>query len=145
MPHFGSSVFVVLLTTTSLFSCAPAKSPAPDVKISVSPPSLDFGSVGYGANIPLTVTVSNPGSVVLSVQSEAIIDDSGFVYSVKNAPITIAVGASSVFTVTMVAPTVPGTYLSSLVITSNALDDGEVSVPLAVVVNAPPDAGTDAG
>ena len=86
--------------------------------ISVVPTSVSFSNVTVGVTNSQTVTISNPGTASLTV-SQASLVGSGFSYSGLALPLTIAPGASSLFTVGF-KPTSATTFSATLTLSSNA-------------------------
>ncbi|HKC23380.1 MAG TPA: choice-of-anchor D domain-containing protein, partial [Thermoanaerobaculia bacterium] len=96
--------------------------------ISVSPASLDFGSVAAGSTKDLAVTISNGGNASLIVSSLS----AGAPFSVVSpaAPFTVTAGAQQPVTVRF-APAAPGSASGALVIASNDALHATLSVPLS--------------
>jgi len=108
--------------------------PAPD--ISVSPVSLDFGSVIIGNTSPQTVTVTNAGSAPLNVGTLAV---TGSDYSIANDSCSgSAVAVSGNCTVDVVfAPSSEGAGTGTLSIPSDDPDTPNVDVALSGTGEAP--------
>ena len=87
-------------------------------QLSASPASVAFGSVLVGGSDPQVITLSNTGSVALTI-SKASVSGTGFSLSGLSAPLTLNAGASSTFTVSF-APTATGSASGSVSLTSNA-------------------------
>jgi Abnormal spindle-like microcephaly-assoc'd, ASPM-SPD-2-Hydin len=75
-----------------------------------TPPSLDFGTVEAGATSPLSVTVTNSGSVTLHVTG---ITASPPVFTASSAQLSVPPGGSQTIQVTF-APAVTGSYTANL-------------------------------
>ena len=86
--------------------------------LTVSPASFNFGSVVDGQTKPGTVTLTNAGTAPLSIAQLSV---SGNAYSASGlvAPMTIAAGTSTTFTV-LFAPTTAGSQSGTVSIVSNA-------------------------
>jgi hypothetical protein len=82
------------------------------------PAGVSFSNVTVGVTNSQTVTISNPGTASLTV-SQASLVGSGFSYSGLALPLTIAQGASSLFTVAF-TPTSATTFSATLTLSSNA-------------------------
>ena len=97
---------------------------APDIALSES--ALDYGAQFIGATIEDTLTVSNPGTDVLTVSA---ITSSHGAYSVDVAAFTLAPTASRHVVVTF-APTATGPATGQLTITSDDPDEPVLAVAL---------------
>jgi photosystem II stability/assembly factor-like uncharacterized protein len=84
--------------------------------IGVAPPSLAFGSVGIGAQAAQVVTVSNPGTAVLTVSG---VTTGSAAFTPGRASLTVAPGASDTLSVTF-GPTALSPYNATLTLTSDA-------------------------
>ena len=84
--------------------------------VSISPDSLNFGKVVINASAPLTLTISNPGSLPLNV-TNITSDDGQFVVNITS--FSVAAGGSQVVNITY-TPTIPGSRSSSLSISHSA-------------------------
>src|SRR5262249_27409988 len=104
--------------------------------ISVTPPSLDFGSVNTGQIKDVTLTLSNAGSADLTISSVA---SNGAAFTVVSlvAPITIVAGRSVYLTVRF-APSPAGLTYATLTITSNDPARPSLAVSLTGTGLAPP-------
>jgi hypothetical protein len=87
-----------------------------DGALSVSPTSLNFGSVQVGSNQALPETFTNSGGSSITV-SQANITGTGFSMSGLNLPLTLQAGQSQPFTVTF-TPTTGGNSSGNLAIAS---------------------------
>jgi hypothetical protein len=85
--------------------------------LSASPSALNFGSVNVGSSGIQTVTLSNNGTAAASI-SQAAISGTGYTVSGLTLPMSLAVGASSSFTVQF-TPTTAGTVSGGVTVTSN--------------------------
>ena len=85
---------------------------------SITPASLDFGSVPVGSNSTLQATVNNTGSVDLVI-SDITSSDGQFTFIPNIFPVTITPGGSQVFDVTY-APASEGLTTANLTFTHNA-------------------------
>ena len=83
-----------------------------------APSSLNLGSVGVGDSQTQALTVSNSGGTSLTI-SGAQVSGTGFSVSGLIFPYTLPAGASANLSVRF-APTVAGTDIASLIISSNA-------------------------
>src|SRR4029077_1211856 len=104
------SPLTVSLTGTGVAGSTPA--------ISVTPGAVSFGNQTVKTSASQTVTVSNTGTAALSI-SQASVSGTGFGMSGLSAPMTVAAGASTNFTVSF-QPAVTGAASGSISITSNA-------------------------
>ncbi|MEM6297180.1 MAG: choice-of-anchor D domain-containing protein [Bacteroidota bacterium] len=75
--------------------------PAPTPEIQVVTQPSDFGVIAVGSSRTQTYTIINTGSATLTITS---ISASGTIYSIQNAPMTIAAGASATFEITFTPP-----------------------------------------
>jgi hypothetical protein len=109
---------------------------APD--ISLSPTSLDFGSLFVGAPRSLTLAVRNQGTAVLIASLE--IDQQDF--HADAASLSVPPGGTGNAPVTF-RPSVPTLVQGTLTIRSNDPDQGTTIVPLKGTGLAPPDIAVD--
>lgn len=87
--------------------------------LSASPASVAFGSVVVSGSDPQLVTLTNTGTVAVTV-SKVSASGTGFTLSgVTTTPFTMNAGATSTFTITF-APTTAGSASGSVSVTSNA-------------------------
>jgi outer membrane protein assembly factor BamB len=101
---------------------------------SATPNPLDFGTVDTGTITKLGLTLANPGTAPLLVQSAAIGGDTSFTI----APIpsqTLQPGASFTVPVTF-APQTDGQHAGTLTFTSNSSEDPSYKVPLTGIAFA---------
>jgi hypothetical protein len=86
--------------------------------LSITPATVNFGSVVDGQTKSQTFTLTNTGTASLTVAQLSV---NGAFYSVNglNTPLTIAAGASSSFNV-LFAPTAAGNLAGSVTVSSNA-------------------------
>lgn len=104
-------------------------------QIAVSPASIAFGSITVNTTATRTLTISNQGTIALSVTSGAV---SGAAFSITGAtfPLTVNPNASTNVTVRF-APTTTGNQSGSITISSNA--SNQISpVTLSGSATAPP-------
>ena len=111
-----------VLVPMSGFATAPASG------ISVSPSSVNFGSVAVGQNVGQLMTISNTGSGSLTVSNIAV-TGSNFSVSGLSLPITVGAGQSATF-LANVNPLATGSLAGSLTIT-NSSSTPSVVVPLS--------------
>ena len=104
------SPLTVSLTGTGVAASTPA--------ISVTPGAVSFGNQTVKTSASQTVTVSNTGTAALSI-SQASVSGTGYSMTGLTAPMTVAAGASTNFTVSF-QPTATGAAAGSVSITSNA-------------------------
>src|SRR5215469_9842782 len=78
----------------------------------LNPATVNFGQVAIGKQTTQTVTVTNTGNVAVSVV-KLVISDTHFVAAGVTAPMTLAVGQSSNFTIS-VNPTAAGALTGTL-------------------------------
>jgi len=102
--------------------------------ISVVPTSVSFSNVTVGVTNSQTVTISNPGTASLTVSHSSLVG-SGFSYSGLALPLTIAQGASSLFTVAF-TPTSATTFSATLTLSSNA-PTSSLIIPISGTGTAP--------
>lgn len=102
-------------------------------KISVSPSSLDFGTVTAGQTKDLTVTLSNSGTATLTVSS--IVSSSGN-FTIPTTVAQVTAGGQQSVTVRF-APQVAGAVSATLTIASNDPDRPTVTVSLSGTGQAP--------
>jgi hypothetical protein len=88
--------------------------------LTASPASMTFTGVQTGKTETQTVSVQNTGGVSATI-SQGSVAGIGFSISGLSAPITLAPGQSTSFTVSF-APASPGTFNGSVAIASNASD-----------------------
>lgn len=86
--------------------------------LSVAPASASFGNVTAGVTNTQTLTLSNPGSASVTI-SQASMSGTGFAYSGLAAPLTIAAGGSSSFTISF-DPTTAGSFSGTLTLVNNS-------------------------
>jgi len=113
----GATLSVVSTASNATISIALAGTGVQG-QLVASPASVSFGSVLVGGNSAQTVTLSNTGSVSLTI-SQASVSGAGFTLSGLTLPLTLNAGSNSTFHVTF-APTVSGNASGSTAITSNA-------------------------
>jgi len=111
-------------------SAAGSTSAAPS--ISVSPPSLAFGTVLVGTPKTLSVTVSNTGTATLTVSSIALCSGTTTRFAVSPASLSVAAGQSGTVNVTY-TPTGAATDSGCIALTH---DDANTASPLSVNLSA---------
>src|SRR5258708_7629567 len=94
--------------------------------LTVTPASLDFGSVTLGSSASLVIALSATGAPVTITAAQS--NSSEFTLSGITLPVTVAVGQSVPVTVQF-APNASGTATAQLTVTSNA-DDSPTNVPV---------------
>lgn len=100
-------------------------------KMSVSPRSLNFGSMKAGASAQKMVTISNSGTGQLLVNSISISGSNAAEFSQTNNCTAVASKGACTVTVTF-NPTLPfGKKVASLTITSNNATKGTISINLS--------------
>jgi hypothetical protein len=97
-------------------------------QISVTPASVNFGSISTGVTNTQTLTISNPGTANLTL-SQAVETGSGFSLSGLAMPLTIAPGGSYAFSVSF-NPASAGTFSGTLTLSNNS-PTPSLSVPLS--------------
>jgi hypothetical protein len=107
--------------------------------LSLSPTSLNFGSVIVGDNASLSETLTNTGGSSLTISQVAV--SGGFTLNGITAPLTLAAGQSTNFTV-LFAPSSAGSASGNLTITSNA-SNPTVTIPLSGTGVTPGTLGAD--
>lgn len=103
--------------------------PPNEPDISVSPTSLDFGTITTGTSADLLLTVSNVGAVDLNVSSVTT-DNGVFTLESPTAPFVVTAGGSEDVTIRF-SPTVDGTETGTLTILSDDPNEGSVDVGLS--------------
>lgn len=102
------------------------QTPEPD--ISVSPVSVDFGSIVIGTTSDEVVTIANTGSETLTLSSWSTTNG---VFTIVNPLVPFDVLAGGIQDVTVrFSPTIESTEVGDLEITSNDPDEGLVIIPL---------------
>jgi hypothetical protein len=89
-------------------------------QLSVSPTSLNFGSLTTGTSATQTVTLKNTGNANLSISQDSM-SGSGFTLSGMALPVTLSAGQSASFSVAF-APTASSSYSGTVTVTSNAVN-----------------------
>jgi len=117
----GTTPVVVDLAASAVTTASP--------QLSVSPASINFGSVSNGLKSTRNLVLSNTGSADLRV-SVLTLADADFTLTGITTPKTIAAGQSASFTVTF-APSSSGSATGSLAITSNDPGNPTLTVPLS--------------
>jgi hypothetical protein len=107
----------------------PPPPPPPTAAISVTPSNVAFGNVPTGLTNTQTMSVSNSGYADLNI-TQASVTGAGFAMSGLTAPVTIAAGRSSTFTVAFNPTTATG-FNGSLSLTSNASNSPTMGIPLS--------------
>ena len=115
----SSTPLAISLTGTAVATSTPA--------ISVTPSAVSFGNLTVKTSASQTVKLSNPGTADLTI-SQAGVSGTGFSLSGLIAPMTVAAGASTNFTVSF-QPTTTGAASGSIAIMSNAVNS-PLSIPL---------------
>ena len=92
--------------------------PTPVGTLTLSPTSINFGSVIVGNTVSQTVTLTNTGAASLTITS-APVAGAGFSVTGLTLPLTLTVGQSSTFTARF-APGSAGAVSGSVSLTSNA-------------------------
>ncbi|MFN7935183.1 MAG: choice-of-anchor D domain-containing protein [Bryobacteraceae bacterium] len=97
--------------------------------ITISPSSLDFGSLPIGQRRDLTLTVSNTGTAPLTISSPAF-SSPLFTLVSPTLPITLAAAAQQALTLRY-APTTAGSHSATFTIVTNDPNRASVAIPLA--------------
>jgi len=100
----------------------------PSGALSLSATKLSFGTVTIGSNQTLSDTITNTGGSSVSI-SQVSIDGTGFALSGITAPLTLAAGDSTIFSVKF-TPSATGNASGNVTITSTATDSS-VAIPLS--------------
>jgi Abnormal spindle-like microcephaly-assoc'd, ASPM-SPD-2-Hydin len=87
-------------------------------QLSVSPSSVNFGSVTTGKTSSQTVTISNSGTASLTITSVAV-SGTGFSDPPTTLPLTIPAGSSSTLPISF-APTAAGPFAGTLTLVNNS-------------------------
>ena len=119
------SIIALFLGIMSQVSCAglvgrPGSSPASgsSAGMSLTPPSISFGSVAVGSTISQAIIISSTGTAALTVK-QAAVTGLGFSMSGVSVPLTISPGQQTTATIAF-SPTSAGNASGSLTITSDA-------------------------
>lgn len=145
----GPVVPQLLLRTAAGIAFAAAQPPADGVeippaldaptsttpRISITPLSLDFGTVPTGQNRSLNVTVSNPGTAPLVI-SAATFSNAAF-STTSTLPVTVAPSGTSAIAVRF-APSAAGAVAARVEFTSNDPATPRVTVNLTGIGSAAP-------
>jgi len=97
-------------------------------QLSLSPTSLNFGSLTTGSSTTQNVTLTNTGNSAVSV-SQITASGTGFSVSTLGFPFSLAAGQSTSFSVGF-APSSAGSFTGSVAVTNNA-----TSSPLVVALS----------
>ncbi|MGA7637731.1 MAG: choice-of-anchor D domain-containing protein [Candidatus Acidiferrales bacterium] len=87
-------------------------------QLTITPSSVNYGSVAVGSSAPQTITLTNSGNATLTV-TQAIASGTGFSMSGATMPMNINAGSNASFTATF-APTSAGAASGSISVVSNA-------------------------
>ncbi len=99
--------------------------------VSVSPTQIPFPPTPLNTtSVPVTVTVSNPGTATLSISDISTQDPFKILNFSSNVVTGIAPNTSGTFDATF-SPKVQGTMFSSVMISSNATSSPTLSIPLS--------------
>jgi len=117
------ALLVVLLGTMSLVSCGgtgtnSSNSGSGQPQLSLSLSTINFGTVLIGNTTTQPITISNTGTASLTV-SQVTISGSAFSMTGISAPLALAAGQSTVFTVAF-TPQASGSVTGGLSLVSNA-------------------------
>ena len=96
--------------------------------ITVSPTSIDFGTVPVDSSAARSVTVTNTGATALGISAIAVVGDFGATDNCPRSPSALAAGAACTVTVTFTPSTGNGTISGTLTVTDDA---GTQSVQLS--------------
>ena len=110
----------VALTVGSVEHDYPAWSPFIPIQIAVDSSSVSFGSVAIGASASRTVTISNPGTNVLTVTAVTLSGPNVSQFSATPASFSVPGGGNQVVTLTY-TPTAVGPATATLSLTHNAV------------------------
>jgi hypothetical protein len=109
----------------------------PEVRLTSSPKTLNYGVVGGGTTVDLPVTVQHVGSEgTLVINSTTLSGPGASQYQVMSTPGPLAIGQTGTIVVRF-APNVNGTHVAKLTITSNGVDSGVQDIDLIGVALAP--------
>jgi len=89
-------------------------------QLTVTPASLDFGSIDAGTNLTQSVTVTNTGSAAASI-TQLTESGAGFSANGLNLPYTLAANEAATFQITF-APDSPGAYSGTAALISDAIN-----------------------
>ena len=128
------TLFISVLAAVFVYPCTGFASDAP--KISISPTSLSFGNVRVGGAPELSTTITNTGTLDLTISSIEITGLSISEFSESNDCTTIPPGGSCTMTVTF-SPALP--YASkSAVVAVHSNDPGKPIATVKLKGKAPP-------
>ena len=111
-------------------------------EISVDPPALDFGELEVGSDATLDLTVSNEGTLPLTISDVVLSGPEAGDYAFDNTCGVLEGGASCTITVTL-APTDVGDRQATLTITSDDTDEGTLDIALSGTGAQIPDISVD--
>ncbi len=97
--------------------------------LTTSPSSVSFGSVTVGNKQTISETVTNTGGSSVTISQVGITGQSGFSFSGITAPVTVAGGQSTTFSVSF-APSAAGAVTGTIAITSNG-SNPSLAIPLS--------------
>ncbi len=123
------TLLVVVVLSTASCNCGSAPTHA-FAQLEVSPPSVDFGSAQVGQTVARTVTLTNTGRAVATVNALTVGGVDGSSFKTLTVVSTVAAGAS-VDVVIDFSPQAVGPRSGRLVIDSDAENAPQLLVPLA--------------
>jgi uncharacterized repeat protein (TIGR01451 family) len=122
--------------STSASACVPISSPI----ASISPASINFGTLYLGSTITKTVTVKNVGNATMTIKNPLIAivqgGNSNEFITVNLCPASLAAGKSCTMTVTFIAGPFYSPQTATLMINDNAAGSPQ-TVPLTATVIDP--------
>lgn len=133
MPFLQIAPLILLFAgIVGLSSCAgvtasPSGNGSSAAAVTISPPSISFGSVAVGSTVSQTIIASNNGSA--SVTFQASISGQAFSLSGISGSASIAAGQQATFTVAFM-PTSAGAATGSIIVSSAAL-----SSPISIALS----------
>lgn len=139
LPHFQwilvSSMVATMLAAPELLSqtLSPTRVALDSARFTVSPSSLNFGTLSLNSSKSLTVTVSNPGNIPLNVSSVTTVSTE---VTIVPASATINAGLNQTFTITL-NPTTSGTKAGNIVFNHDAQNDPKNSTVVPYTGNTP--------
>ena len=131
---FVALALLVLVTGCGTTGVSPSGQPTSSTQLTVTPTSLDFGSMVVGSTTSRSLTLTASGTAAVTV-SQLNVTTTAFSVSGLSLPFTLTAGQSAVVTVKSSAQNA-GTFSGTLSIVSNAAGS-PASVGLSAIATAP--------
>lgn len=140
----------VHLATAMLFiggACTDTRFNNSHPQISANPAVIDFGTLPTGPAVTRQLTLTNSGTLALTISRTAFTGDTANAFAAVSVPSRIAAGDTALLTISFTPPAVEGLYGAALQITSNADNAPLLTVPVSARISNELDAGPsdDAG